>query len=168
MKFLSPSECSAWLTSEGCCEAPYGRTGWSAASYLQFAIPKTDGAVSRTVDSIRTCLGPPQTCLFQITDWARYADLGNATLSNLESTCSGSPQSSDVRGILFEPSEADEMFECCATVVASGMSAYLYVPGSGTVLLWEGDLVDVWTNGPEPRNRLAHWLRSEQFRITSL
>jgi hypothetical protein len=167
MKLLSPSDCSAWLKSEDCRETPYGRIELRTASYLQFAIPRTSGGVSRMVDGIRACLGSPRTCLFQVTDWSQYAELGNSILSDLESTFSGNLQPFDAFGILFEPSEADEMFECCVSVVHCGMSAYLYAPRSTTVLLWEGDLVDVWANGPELRNQLAQWLRSAQFRITS-
>lgn len=59
------------------------------------------------------------------------------------------------------------MFECCISVVNCGMSAYLYALRSATFLIWEGDLVDVWTNGSELRNRLGQWLRSGQFRLTS-
>ncbi|MDR6504089.1 hypothetical protein J2785_007283 [Burkholderia ambifaria] len=168
MKLLSPSDCSAWLKGEECCESPYGRIGSTKASYLQFAIPRTDEAISRIVDGIRICLEPLGNCLFQVTDWSRYAELGNSILSDMESTCFGKLKPFDGFGILFEPSEADEMFECCASVIDCGMSAYLYAPRSATFLLWEGDLVDVWTIGPELLNQLAQWLRSEQFRITSL
>lgn len=139
----------------------------STASYLQFAAPKTVWEISRMVDGIRTCLGSRRACLFQVTDWSRYAELGNSIMSDLESTCSGKLRPFDAFGILFEPGEADLMLECCVSVVRCGMSAYLYAPRSATFLLWEGDLVDVWMNGPEQRNQLALWLRSEQFRITS-
>jgi len=50
------------------------------------------------------------------------------------------------------------MFECSASVIDCGMSAYLYAPRSATFLLLEGDLVDVWTIGPELLNQLAQWL----------
>lgn len=168
MKFLSPSGCSAWLKSEGCCENPYGGTALSAASYLQFAIPKSDGRGSHTVDAIRTCVGSPRTCLFQVTDWSRYAELGNSILAELESTCSGDLRPFDAFGILFDPSEAEEMFACCVSAIDCGMSAYLYAPQSATFLLWEGDLVDVWISKPEQRNELAQWLGREQLRVTSL
>lgn len=167
MNFLSPSECSAWLKSEGCCENPYGRTALRAGSYLQFEIPKSDARGSRTVDGIRTCVGSLRTCLFQVTDWLRYAELGNSILTELESTCSGNLQPFDAFGILFAPSEAEGMFGCCISVIDCGMSAYLYVPRSATFLLWEGGLVDVWTNGPEERNALAQWFGREKFHITS-
>ncbi|WP_124612813.1 hypothetical protein [Burkholderia sp. Bp9143] len=167
MKLLSPSDCSAWLKSEDCCENPYGRLGFSMSSYLQFAIPKGDGEVVRMVGRIRTCLASPRTCLFQVTDWSRYAELENSILSDLESTCSGDLKQFDPVGILFEPNEVGEMFECCVRVIRCGMSAYLYAPRRATFLMWEGDLVDVWTNGPDLRDQLAQWLRSERFRITS-
>jgi hypothetical protein len=166
MKLLSPSECSVWLKSEDCCKTPYRRAGISADSYLQFAIPKTSAGVARMVDGIRTFLGSPRTCLFQVSDWSRYSELENSILSELESASPGELQPFDTFGILFDPGEADEMFECCIGVVNCGMSAYLYAPRIAIFLIWEGDLVDVWTNGSELRNRLAQWLRSEQFRLT--
>ncbi|WP_144062271.1 hypothetical protein [Cupriavidus sp. GA3-3] len=165
MKALSPSECSAWLKREGCRENPYGGKEFSPASYIQFAISKADGGVSQTIDCIRTLLGSPRTCLFQVTDWSRYAEHENSRLIDLESKTSGNPF--DAWGMVFDASEVDEMFECCFRVVQCGMSAYLYVPRIATVYFWEGDLVDVWTNGPAMWDRLAQWLGSEQFRITS-
>lgn len=88
----------------------------------------------------------------------------NSNLSDLESKGSGNPF--DAWGIVFEAGEADEMFECCISVVDCGMSAYLYAPQIATILFWEGNLVDVWTNEPELRNQLAQWAKNEQFGIT--
>ncbi|MBB3013160.1 hypothetical protein [Cupriavidus alkaliphilus] len=164
MKILSPSECSIWLKREDCCENPYGRRSFSSASSLQFATSRAEGAVSRMVHGIRTILGSPRSYLFQVTDWSRYVEHENSNLSDLKSKGSGNPF--DAWGIVFEAGEADEMFECCISVVDCGMSAYLYAPQIATILFWEGNLVDVWTNEPELRNQLAQWARNEQFRIT--
>ncbi|WP_269502077.1 hypothetical protein [Burkholderia sp. IMCC1007] len=167
MKLLSPSDCSAWLRSEEYFESPYERSESNYTSYLQFAVPKNDEAVPIIVDGIRSYLEPLRTCLFQVTDWSRYEALENSILEEMESTCSGKLKPWDGFGLLFEASEADEMFGCCARALRCGMSAYIYIPLRATFLLWEGDLVDVWANRSAVLNQFIQRLRHEQFRITS-
>ncbi|HHY6926467.1 hypothetical protein [Burkholderia ambifaria] len=167
MKSLSPSDCSTWLKNEECIEAPYGKAGLGQTSYLQFAVPKNDGAASVIADGIRSYLEPPRTCLLQVTDWSRYGELENSLLEEMESTCSGKLNPWDGFGQLFEASEADDVLACCATVLRCGMSAYIYIPLRATFLLWEGDLVDVWASASVARNQFLQRLRSEGIRITS-
>jgi hypothetical protein len=168
MKFLNRSECSSWLKSQQCPDSPYGRPLLTTANYLQFAVPRNQGVASRIVQEIRTYINTSQGCLFQVTDWSRLEDeLKTPILASLESTRSGELPQFEAVGILFETVEVDTLIDCCLAVIECGMSAYLYAPQVATFYLWEGDLVDFWSEDAELHNQFTRWLVAEHLSITS-
>jgi hypothetical protein len=168
MKFLRRPECSAWLDGQNWPDSPYGKPHPATTSYLQFAVPKRHGATLQIVDAIRACLQATQDCLFQVTDWSRFVpDLENPVLNSLEATCSGQLPQFDAVGVLFVAGETNVMLECCKVVLDCGMSAYLYVPHVATFYLWEGDLIDFWSDDVRQIETIEAWLTREQINVTS-
>ena len=167
MKFLNRSECSSWLESQQCPDSPYGRP-LLTSNYLQFSVPRNQGVASRIAQGICAYTNSPQGCLFQVTDWSRLeGELKPPRLASLELTCSGELPQFDAVGVLFETVEVDTLLDCCLAVIECGMSAYLYAPKLATFYLWEGDLVDFWSEDAELHNQFARWLVTEHLSITN-
>ena len=149
---LSAEDCAAWLTENGLVAEPYGKPLAAGAGYARLAVPRSD----EQVEAAATCLaqlsgGAP--ALLQMEDWAVHTeDTFPCPLTNLLAAGETKPPC----GIAFTADAAKALADCAAFILNRGQTAYLYLVGPGlSVLLWEGDLIEIWGRSTSETSGIA-------------
>jgi len=132
-------------------------------------VPAPRPSVRKFVQGILGVVRPRAAALVRVVDWSRFEDdFGNEDLARL--ACAFPEALSTWKaqvGVVFEETEIERLAAFCARVVDQGMSAYLYVPNVSTLMLWEGDLVDFWSDNKAVLNAFMTWSRQEELVVTS-
>jgi hypothetical protein len=147
MKCLTKNECSEWLKQHGVVEAPYGRNLSRGVHYIQFEPPSSKEEISNFVQALMKSLGDFRGCLLQLHDWIYDSEFEVDPTSDIRLKYGEIRSIIDAPGFLFGPSELSDAIKLGALILERDWTAYLY-PSSkaATLLLWEGALVDFWSN----------------------
>lgn len=169
MQFLSHEKCDAWLATRGVFAHPYGTPLLPGVCYTQFMVPKPRPSGRKLMDGILSAIRPRSATLFRVEDWSRFEEeFGNEELARLGGAFPEALITWEARvGVVFEEIEAEQLSACCAQVIDQGMSAYLYIPRVATLLLWEGDLVDFWSEERAVARSFMAWVQKEGLAVTS-
>lgn len=145
---LSREYCSEWLRHKEITEAPYARKLARGIAYLQFEPPK-DRRDHAFLTSLLDALGPFSGVLLQMTDWLWNDEYESDPTARLREAHGKNRSLIEVPGFLFGPSEATEAVNL----------------GALALLLWEGDLIDLWSRDKNASVRLRSAVRNSGARI---
>jgi hypothetical protein len=106
--------------------------------------------------------------LLVFNDWALYHSDEMAIVDCVRRGFSEQRPLIDAPGHFFGPTEEALAIGHSHLAVTFGWSAYLYLAsGAASVLLWEGDLVDVWSPDESVTQRVLGVVQSYELRVTS-
>lgn len=88
--------------------------------------------------------GPFEAALLHITDWSLYSADEMAVVSELRKAHGDGRALIETPGHVFKSGERDLLIGLMGLVAAYGWTAYVYFDHGLTVLLWEGELMDLW------------------------
>ena len=148
MRVQSREACSSWIAAHGLIESPYGRTDLPlGVSYTRAVAPEPRTA-ARPVLSAALAENAQGPALVVVCDWSRHSESAlPVALQALGDELH--PGTFEGAGMEFGTQESSCLLETIAYVFEAGMSAYLYLPGpDATVLLWEGEYMELWTRNP--------------------
>lgn len=141
-------QCAEWLTSRGLVGDPYHRTDASGVSYVQIPLAP---AARRTMAKLRHLVllaGPFQSALLHVTDWSLFSADEMEVITGLRIAAGDERALIETPGHLYDSGERDLLIGMMGLVAAYGWTAYVYFDHGLTLLLCEGEYVDVWdTNG---------------------
>ncbi|MDD4977904.1 MAG: hypothetical protein PHI29_04670 [Gallionella sp.] len=167
MKCITETECSEWLLQHGVDETPYGHGLSRGVHYIQFAPPTSNEDISHFVQALVKSLGNFQGCLLQIHDWMYDSEYEEDPTSSIRLRCGEGRSIKEAPGFVFEPSELSDAIELCALILERDWTAYLYLTSkAATLLLWEGALVDFWSNDAKVEKHVHAELCRSNLRIT--
>jgi hypothetical protein len=151
-KLISPSLAAEWLAKRRITEAPYGKSEGRRRRVGQFPISNADnfaGAVIQAIRIQRECLLVLQDWLFyQDDDWQYYEPWQLPLLEMVREAALA--RDSDFDGglaFLYGPDLVQDLSLHIRMSIYLGWTAYLYTDVANTsVLFWEGELMDVWSD----------------------
>jgi hypothetical protein len=167
MEFLTPAQCQIWLLSNGIEPAPYGRPSRANhAEFIQFAArtPRDPSCV----DGMFASFGRFDGCLIEFLDW--HWDWENPVdpSAALRRAHAESRTLFEVPGVALAADESATAAELSRQAVATGCTAYLYLlANTGTVLFWEGELIDFWSSDAKVVKRVERMINHAQYRRIS-
>ncbi len=166
MKCITEKECSEWLQQHAVVETPYGRELSSGVHYIQFAPPTSKEEIIPFVQALAKSLGDFKGCLLQIHDWIYDSEFEVEPTSDIRLRHGENRPIIDAPGFLFEPGELSDAIELIALILERDWTAYLY-PSSkaATLLLWEGALVDFWSDDVKVEEQVHAELCRSNLRI---
>ena len=168
MQCLTPNQCSEWLREHGIVESPYSRDEANDAFCLQFEPPEKPSRLTAFTRSLFDGFGEFPGALIVFTDWALYRPDEMALIDSLRRGHGEERWLIDAPGHLFDPTEQTIAIGFSYLAVIFGWSAYLYLPsGAVTILLWEGDLIDVWSSDEALPHTIREIVQTYELRVTS-
>ena len=172
MRCLTDSEVSEWLRREEIQEDPYER-GSVHDYYLQFRAPTADGHMDALVRHYWERIIPGSVAVVHMTDWGLYKPSEMTAVVGIRSTHGEKRALIEAAGHLIEPGEAEVGISLFALSASFEWTSYLYAPPARTTLLnWEGELFDFWTESREAyaemRRLLAEFELAETCRSEAM
>lgn len=167
MQCLTDSEVSAWLARHEIPENPY-KNRPTQAYYLQFRAPDQH----RETDALARCYSEwiisESVRLVHIVDWSHYTPSDMIAVAGIRSSHTENRSLIEAPGHLIEPEEAEVGVSLFALSASFEWTAYLCTSQDRTTLLnWEGELFDFWTDSQEAflnmRKLLADFQLAETY-----
>ena len=167
MRCVAENEITEWLDERSIPRDPYHR-GSSHKYYLQFYAPsdhpKTDAFVRRYYERIT----PDSETLIHVTDWAAYEKSDMITVLGIRSSRGEDRILIDAPGHILPAPEEEIGVSLFGLLTSFGWSSYLYSATSDTTLLnWEGEIFDFWTNFEQDFDEMKLMLKQFNLAQTS-
>ncbi len=144
MKCLTPSECYNWVSSRGMTDRPYRR---SMGPTAQFRIKKSENELTLIAKRVAEVLQSDSELLLVIDDWSSYRDYEMERIMGIRKQAGELRWVIDAPGHELKAIEPELRYRLIHFILSaeSGWCAYLYAfPSRLTLLLWEGDIIDLW------------------------
>jgi hypothetical protein len=162
---LTQEQCSEWLSKRGIQEAPYRCKLPRHTMYLQFEAPK-DGRSQQFLTSALNALGSFSGALLNMTEWHWDPEYEPDPTTHLREVHGEHRSMIEVPGFVFGSSEFAAAIELGALVIERGWTGYLYLESNhATFLLWDGALIDFWSNDKRASAALRSIVRQSDVRI---
>ena len=149
MKFLTKAECGAWLHRRHIFPRPYGRPEPRGVGYLQFKLPSSLEVRRDFTYELFSTWGCVTSGLLAITDWS-YDDEYEDDPTSAMRLAQGEKRSlREVPAQVFRAEEIELAAQLAHLVLERGWTAYWYLPTQTVALLWEGEIIDLWSPSPQ-------------------
>ncbi len=168
MKCLTSNECSEWLRERGIVEAPYSQDTAAEDFCFQFEPPREPNRLTAFTRALFDTFGEFDGALVVFTDWSVYHPDEMALIDSLRRGQGERRALIDAPGHLFSSAEQAEAIAHCYLAVMFGWTAYLYLSSAtATVLFWEGDLLDFWSDDERLIKEVRGTVQTYELRVTS-
>lgn len=155
---MTDSEAAEWLRRNEIPEDPYHR-GATTAYYLQFRAPTRHSQLDALARHYAERIIPQSVALVHMTDWALYTPSEMIAITGIRSSYGENRMLIEAPGHLIEPDEAEIGISLFALSASFAWTTYLYSPPDRTTLLnWEGELFDFWTDRQEALSEMRRIL----------
>jgi hypothetical protein len=146
LQTLTNEQCAEWLSAKGLIADPYHRADVRGISYVQLPIPAPASNALAMLRNLVLLAGHFEEVLLHVTDtdWSSYSADEMAVVTQLRKSHGDERTLIETPGHLFTSSERDLLIGMMGLVTAYGWTAYISFDHELTVLLWEGEQMDLW------------------------
>jgi hypothetical protein len=163
MQYVSTLECSEWLRQNNIVEAPYSSKS-HAGYYKQYHAPEklsfAEPFVEKIVDSKSALLVFTDWIFYPPDEWQYYKSHQVSLVEAVKDAATKFPDFEKGLGFIYEPLAHAKLVSHIRGVIELGWTAYLYSEtATATVLFWEGDLIDIWSESKAALKDIGKMLR---------
>lgn len=149
MEFLTKTECGAWLHERDIFSLPYGNPKPPGVSYLQFKLPPKREALGEFTYKIFSVWGIETNGLMAITEWHYDDEYEDDPTAALRQNHGEERDLREVPAMVFSSEEIELSADLAYLVIDRSWTAYWYLPNQTIALLWEGEIIDLWSPNPQ-------------------
>jgi hypothetical protein len=166
MQCLTDKEVTHWLHDHSIPEDPYNVRS-THAGYIQFYPPKERESLDSFVRNYHSLMILDSSAMVHITDWSTYDEADMHKIMRMRSMYNENRWLIDAPGHLMTNDECEVSVTLFSLTACFGWSSYLYCSNHRSTLLnWEGDIFDFWTDSGAMMTQMNRLLMMFQLKLT--